>query len=49
MDDFGKHQRCAITILDVGGVDHRMNEISIGVDENVALASLDLLACVIAP
>lgn len=49
LDDCGEHQRCAIAVLDVGGVDYGVNEIAVGGGEDVALASLDLLACVIAP
>ena len=48
LDNLGQHQRRAVTVLDVGGVDHGMNEIAIGVGEDVALAPLDLLACIIA-
>lgn len=47
-DDFGQHQRRAVTVLDVGGVDHGMNEIAVGVSEDMALATFDLLARVIA-
>jgi hypothetical protein len=46
--DSGQHARRAIPILDVGSVDHGMNEIALGVGEDVTLASLDLLACVVA-
>jgi hypothetical protein len=29
-DDFGQHEWCAIAILDVGGMDHSMNQIAVG-------------------
>jgi hypothetical protein len=48
LDDFGQHQRRAVTILDVGGMDHGMNEIAIGVGEDVTLAPFDLLSGIIA-
>ncbi len=43
-DDLGEHERCAAAILDVGVVDHGMNQIAIGVGQDVALAAFDLLA-----
>jgi len=46
-DDFGEHQRRPITVLDVGGVDHGVDEIAFGIGQNVALATLGLLACVV--
>ena len=49
LDDFGQHQRRAVTVLHVGGVDFRMDEIAIGVGQDVALAALGLFACIIAP
>jgi len=48
-DDPGEHQRRSVAVLDVGGVDHGVDQISLGIGEDVALASLDLLACVITP
>ena len=48
-DDFREHQRRSVAVLDIGGVDHGMDEISLGVGEDVALTPLDLLARVIAP
>src|SRR3546814_4483319 len=39
---------CAVAVLDVGGVDYGMNEIAVGIGEDVALASLGLLARVVA-
>src|SRR3546814_10592866 len=47
-DDLGQHQRRAIAILDIGSMDHGMDQIAIGVGQDVALASLDLLPRVIA-
>ena len=49
VDDLGQHERCAVAILDVGGVDHSVNQIAIGVGQDVALAPMDLLAGVEAP
>ena len=48
-DDACEHKRRAVAILDIGGVDHRMDQIALGVGEDMALASLGLLARVIAP
>ena len=48
-DDLGQDERCTITVLDIGGMDHGMNEIAIGVGHDVPLAALDLLACIVAP
>lgn len=47
-DDFGQHQRSAVAVLDVGGVDHGMDQIALGVVPDLALAPLDLLARIIA-
>ena len=47
-DDFSQHQRRAVAVLNVGSVDHGMNEITLGVGKDMALASLHLLARVIA-
>ena len=49
LDDFGQHQRRAVSVQNVGGVDFRMDEIAIGVGQDVALAALGLFACIIAP
>jgi hypothetical protein len=43
-DDFGRPQRGTIAILDIGGMDHDVNQIALGVGKDMALASLDLLA-----
>src|SRR3546814_3646535 len=48
MDDFRQYEWCAVAVLDVGGVDYGMNEIAVGIGEDVALASLGLLARVVA-
>ena len=47
-DYLSQHQRRAIAVLHVSGVDHGMNEVALGVGHDVSLAALDLLACVIA-
>lgn len=38
-DDFGQHRRRAVTVLDVGGVGHGVDEIALGVGQGVALAA----------
>jgi hypothetical protein len=43
-----EHVDCAITVLNVGGVDQDGNHKATGVGEDVALATLDLFARVIA-
>ena len=43
-DDFGQHQRRTIAVLDVSSVDHGVDQIAVGVSQDVALAALDLLA-----
>lgn len=47
-DDFGKHQRRPITVLDVGCVDHGVDELTFGIGQNVALATLGFLTRVVA-
>lgn len=47
-DDLGQHQRRAISILYIGSMDRGMDQIAIGVGQDVALASLDLLPRAIA-
>jgi hypothetical protein len=42
------HERRTVTVLDIGAVDGRVEEIAAGIGEDVALASFDLLANVIA-
>lgn len=44
LDDFGQHQWCAVAVLDISGVYHRMNEIVVGCDACV----LGFLACILA-
>jgi hypothetical protein len=39
LDDLRQHQRRAITVLDIGGVDHGVDQIALGVCQDVALAS----------
>ena len=46
--DSVKHIGRTVTILDFSGVDQGVDQIALGVGEDVALASLDLLARVIA-
>ena len=48
VDDLGQHQRCAVAVLDVGGVDHGVDQVALSVGDDVALAALDLLARIIA-
>ncbi len=38
-----------LAVLDAGGVDHGVDEISFGVGEDVALAPLDLFARIVTP
>jgi hypothetical protein len=45
-NDFGQHQPRTVTVLDVGDLDHGVNQIALGIGEDVALAALDILACV---
>jgi hypothetical protein len=37
-----------VAVLDVGGMDQGMDQIALGVGEDMPLAALDLLACVVA-
>ena len=48
-DQFGQHQFGPVAILDVGGVDDHGQDQAQGVYDDVPLASLDLLAGVVAP
>ncbi len=48
VDDPGQHQRRSIAILDIGRMDHGMNQVALGIGQDMALAALDLLARVIA-
>src|SRR5918994_160338 len=41
-------QHAAVAVLDVGGVDDRLHQQALGVDQDVALLALDLLAGVVA-
>lgn len=40
-------QHTAIAVLDVGGVDHRLHQQALGIDQDMALLSLDLLARIV--
>jgi hypothetical protein len=44
--DRGEHLHRAITVLDVGGVNAQADEMALRVGDDVALASLDLLASI---
>lgn len=48
-DDLSEHQWCTIAVLDVSSVDHRVDQIALGVGQDVALAPLDLFACIVTP
>lgn len=43
-DDFGGHQRRAVAVLNIGGMQYGMDEIAIGVGQDVPLAPFDFLA-----
>lgn len=47
MDDLGEQQRRPVTILYVGRVDDGMNQIALGIGQDMALATFDLLARII--
>lgn len=49
LNDLGQHQGRSVSALDIGGVDHRINEMGLGVGEDVSLAALDLFARIVAP
>ena len=48
VDDLGEQQGRAIAVLDVGGVDQGVDQVALGVGQDMALAALDLLARIIA-
>jgi len=48
VDDFSEQQRRPVTVLDIGGVDQRMDQVTLGVGEDMPLAAFDLLARIIA-
>src|SRR3546814_11121476 len=48
-DYFGEDERCTVATLDVGGVDNRMNQVTVCIGQDVALAPLDFLARIVAP
>ena len=41
-------QHATVAVLDVGGVDDGLHQQALGVDQDVPLLALDLLACVVA-
>ena len=43
-----EHEPCAVAVLDIGGMDDDVQEEAERIDENVPLATLDLLACIVA-
>jgi hypothetical protein len=49
LDDLGQHQRRTVAVLDVGGVDHGVDQITLGVGQDEALAALGLLARIVTP
>ena len=48
LDELGLHRRCTVSVSNVSDMDHGVNQITLGVVQDVALAALDLLARVIA-
>ena len=48
VDDLLQHQRCLVTVMDVGGMDDSVDQIALGVGDDVALVAFDLLARIIA-
>ena len=46
--DVGKPQQRAVAVLNIGGVDHGMNKVSAGVRPEMALATFDLFARILA-
>ena len=44
VDDLRRHQRRAVGILNIGGVNHGVDEIAAGVGQDMALPAIDLLA-----
>ena len=49
IDDRGQRQWRAIAVLDIGGVNHGMDEIAAGVGKDMALPAFDLLARIVPP
>jgi hypothetical protein len=43
-----QNENAAITILDVGRVNERMNQKAYRIDQNMPLLALDLLSCIVA-
>lgn len=48
-DDLREHQRRTVAVLDIGGVDHGVDQVALGVGQDMALAALDLLTRIITP
>lgn len=46
--DIGEHQRRAVTVLYIGSMDNGMDQIAIGISDDMALATLHLLTRIIA-
>ena len=44
IDDLGEEQGRSVAVLDVSGVDQGVDQIALGIGQDVALAALDLLA-----
>ena len=49
VDDRREHQRGTVPVLDIGAVDDGVDEGAAGIGEDMALATLDLLARIIVP
>ena len=41
VDDLLQHQRCLVTVMDVGGMDDSVDQIALGVGDDVALVAFD--------
>ena len=48
VDDLGEQQRRPVTVLDIGSVDEGMDQIALGIGQDMALAAFDLFAGIIA-
>ena len=48
-DDLGQQQRSTATVLDIGDVDHGMDQITFDIGHDMTLAPLDLFTRIIAP
>lgn len=47
LDDTAQGQWSAIAVLDIDSVDDGMDQVAFGIGQDMALASLDFLACII--